>query len=252
MLGRGTRLRENLFGPGMDKEYFIVFDYCQNFEFFNQNPKGVETTPAEPLSQRIFKRRLELLERYAHLKHRDPEVAELEQALVTELHQIVISMPPENFLVRPHREFVDKYTQKEAWEKLSLGDFADLAQHLSGLPAQLPEEKEAIKRFDLIILQLQLALLEGAGRFERLRNQVIEIASQLETKTAIPMVKAQLKLILEIQEERYWEDVTLAMLEDARVRLRSLAQFIDRQEQKIVYTDFTDELGAMREIQADL
>ena len=38
MLGRGTRLCPDLFGPGRHKEFFYVFDFCQNFEFFNQNP----------------------------------------------------------------------------------------------------------------------------------------------------------------------------------------------------------------------
>jgi len=251
MLGRGTRLCPDLFGPGIDKENFIVFDYCQNFEFFNQNPKGVETNPSEPLSQRVFKRRLELLEHYSHLKHQQPELAELEKALSDELHQYVAAMPKENFLVRPHREIVDKFAKREAWNTLSQGDLADLSMRLSSLPTQLPEEKETAKRFDLMILQLQLALIEGAKRFETLQDQVIEIASQLETKTTIPMVKAQLELILEIQEETFWDSVTLPMLEDIRLRLRKLVQFVDRANQKIVYTDFVDELGEMREVQAD-
>ena len=38
MVGRGTRLCPDLFGPGQDKEFFYVFDYCQNLEFFSQNP----------------------------------------------------------------------------------------------------------------------------------------------------------------------------------------------------------------------
>ena len=37
MVGRGTRLCPDLFGPGKDKEFFYVFDYCQNLEFFTQD-----------------------------------------------------------------------------------------------------------------------------------------------------------------------------------------------------------------------
>ncbi|MBD4386257.1 restriction endonuclease subunit R, partial [Xanthomonas citri pv. citri] len=37
MIGRGTRLRPDLYGPGRDKEDFLVFDWCQNLEFFNQD-----------------------------------------------------------------------------------------------------------------------------------------------------------------------------------------------------------------------
>ena len=47
MLGRGTRLCPDLLGPGRHKEFFYVFDFCQNFEFFNQNPKVAEGTAGD-------------------------------------------------------------------------------------------------------------------------------------------------------------------------------------------------------------
>jgi type I restriction enzyme, R subunit len=34
MVGRGTRLRPNLFAPGKKQEFFYIFDYCQNLEYF--------------------------------------------------------------------------------------------------------------------------------------------------------------------------------------------------------------------------
>jgi len=39
MVGRGTRLCPDLFAPGKHKEFFYIFDYCQNLEFFSQNPE---------------------------------------------------------------------------------------------------------------------------------------------------------------------------------------------------------------------
>ena len=54
MIGRGTRLRPDLFGPGIDKEFFYIFDYCGNLEFFNQDVKGVEGSAQESLSTKIF------------------------------------------------------------------------------------------------------------------------------------------------------------------------------------------------------
>ena len=43
MIGRGRRLCEDLFEPGKDKKEFIVFDYCQNLEFFDANPDGYDS-----------------------------------------------------------------------------------------------------------------------------------------------------------------------------------------------------------------
>src|SRR5690606_25016758 len=61
MIGRGTRLCPDLFGPGQDKSEFFIFDFCANFEYFNENPAGAAGGLAEPLTKRLFKRRLELL-----------------------------------------------------------------------------------------------------------------------------------------------------------------------------------------------
>lgn len=60
MIGRGTRLCEDLFGPGQSKKEFIVFDYCQNLDFFDDNPAGFDSPVQPSIKQLIFDRRLEL------------------------------------------------------------------------------------------------------------------------------------------------------------------------------------------------
>ena len=70
MVGRGTRLCPDLFGPGQDKEFFYIFDYCQNLEFFSQNLPATEGALGESLGKRLFNARLELIgeldQRLAH------------------------------------------------------------------------------------------------------------------------------------------------------------------------------------------
>src|SRR4051794_14980040 len=61
MMGRGTRLCPDLFGPSQDKEVFRVFDYCQNLEFFGANPELKEAAAAKSLSERLFVARLDLV-----------------------------------------------------------------------------------------------------------------------------------------------------------------------------------------------
>jgi len=57
MVGRGTRLCPDLYGPGQHQHFFNVFDYCQNLEFFSQNPDHSDGAVSEPLSKRLFKAR---------------------------------------------------------------------------------------------------------------------------------------------------------------------------------------------------
>ena len=42
MIGRGTRLCPDLFGPGEDKRGLLVFDFCRNLEYFSQDLPGAE------------------------------------------------------------------------------------------------------------------------------------------------------------------------------------------------------------------
>ena len=61
MIGRGTRLCSELFGPDDDKQDFRVFDFCFNFDFFRENPQGIEVRGAVPLGTRLFRSRVQLL-----------------------------------------------------------------------------------------------------------------------------------------------------------------------------------------------
>ena len=70
----------------------------------------------------------------------------------------------------------------------------------------------------------------------------------LEQKRTIPTVKAQLSLIEAAQAEEWWIDVTPVEIESLRVKIRDLMQFVDRQVESIIYTDFQDELGELTEV----
>jgi len=127
-------------------------------------------------------------------------------------------------------------------------DALEVNLHLAGLPAELPQEDETAKRFDLLLLNLQLALIEKSGSFARNRDKVMEIAARLEGKGTIPMVALQMELILDLQLDSWWAGITLPLLEEVRLRLRDLIKFLDKGEAVIVYTDFEDTIGEQSEI----
>ena len=204
MLGRGTRLRPELFGPGADKAFFYVFDYCENLEFFSANPQGAQAPPLqESVKQKVFKRRLQLAAELQTSEASDPASEQLRGALLDQMHAVVTRMNPDNFLVRPHRRYLETFTERTRWQHLTRGDQLDIAEHLSGLPAP-DDDDEFARRFDLLILNLQLAILEKAPALERYQDQVKELARGLEEKRAIPAVNAELALILDLQSDDYW------------------------------------------------
>lgn len=266
MIGRGTRLCQNLFAPGQDKEFFFLFDYCQNLEYFSQELPVSEGRVGEGLSTKLFKSRLELIgaiderigppaqyavadsspiESYGGLLEKD-----VRSQAAARLHREVESMNLDNFVVRPKRRLVEQYAKPEAWNALPVEVRNELARSLANLPTELDPENEEAKRFDLLLLKLQLARLRGDPGFERLRDQVKDIVAMLEEKASIPMIKAQMPLILELQTDHWWQDVTVGMLEGVRRRLRDLVQLVEKAKRKRLYSDFEDEIGA--EVQFDL
>ena len=174
----------------------------------------------------------------------DPESEDQVQLQVTHLlHSQVASMNLENFVVRAKRRTVEKFAKKEAWETLSAKDRQELANEIASLPTQIERESEEAKRFDLLILNLQLALLGKEPAYERLRDQVVKIAGLLEEKHTIPMVGKQMTYIQDVQTEEWWQDVSVPTLEVIRRRLRDLIQFIEKKERKPIYTNFEDVMG---------
>ena len=259
MLGRGTRLCPNLFGPGRHKAFFYLFDYCQNLEYFSQDIPGTEGALGESLGKRLFDARLELIgeldcrwagEKNDHVIHEsaatynDPKTNEEVRRAVAELLQReVAAMKLDNFIVRPHRRLVEKYTKPEAWAVLSPEALSELSRGVAGLPTELEPESEEAKRFDLLVLNLQLAMLRSEPGFARLCDRVKAIAGLLAEKDAIPMIREQMTLIQDVLADDWWQDVTVPMLEGMRRRLRGLVQLIDKRQRKPVYTDFEDRMG---------
>jgi type I restriction enzyme R subunit len=248
MIGRGTRLCPDLFGVGEDKTEFKVFDLCGNFDFFEQEIPEAGSKLPEPLTARLVKARLELTQLIGKGTTDNPELANVRNTLLNDLHQHVATMEKENFLVRRHLQQVEEFAQRERWEQLSQDDVETLASSLAPLPNGLPTENRLAKEFDLLCLKLQLSILKQTNDFVLLRDKVRDLLSQLEEKRDIPMVKDQLSLIEEVQPESWWTDVTAWMIDYVRIHLRELVKFIDRKQQRIVITDFQDTLGEIRDV----
>ncbi len=181
MIGRGTRLCKDLFGPGQDKEHFRIFDFCFNFDYFRENPNGIEGTGGEAIGTRLFKSRVELLAAVQRAPELEPSGA-LCTTLASTLHAEVSGMNPDNFMVRAHLQQVEKFKTAASWDDLSDPDIVEIWQHVAGLPTQMETDNIEARFFDLSALRMQLALIEeDAGIFETIRRKVLEIAANLLT-----------------------------------------------------------------------
>ncbi len=61
---------------------------------------------------------------------------------------------------------------------------------------------------------------------------------------------SELELIRDVISDEWWQNVTVPMLEEVRRRLRVLVGLIETTARAPLYTNFTDELGELRELDA--
>ena len=205
-------------------------------------PDGYIAKTQESVKQQIFKRRLDIASALQSAQPEDEALIELTAVLKDQMHQVVQSFNVDNFIIRRQRETVEYFNDRERWNELTDKDVEGINGKLTGLPSA-DDDHETARRFDLMILNLQVAVLEKSSRQESYKKAVCAIAENLEDKKAIPVVAAQMGLILELQTDQWWQDVTLPMLEQVRRKLRELVRFVDRETQEEdVFTDFEDEL----------
>lgn len=249
MIGRGTRLCKDLFAPEHDKTEFYIFDYCSNFEYFNENPDGAPVSTTEPLGQRLFKARLNILSLLNAKDYQKEDLKAVQQDMRQSLQTEVKSMNKDNFIVRSELEHVEYFQNDAAWDNLDDLAIGTLREHISKLPNELESETLEAKLFDMLCYNIELAVLNKNDKaVTAYAKKVIEIASKLETKENIPVVAAQINLIQELQTEAYWEGITVPMLESMRKRIRGLIKLIEKSTSTIVYSMLDDELGEAEEI----
>lgn len=240
MIGRGTRLSPDIFDLGQDKQEFYLFDWCGNLEFFGAHPEGHAVHPQISLTERLFGFRLDLAHILQHAEYqKDPEAKKLHDELKTRLQQQVIQLNDHHIAVRKHIKEVDHYRKLEAWTDLTAPDVLELKTVFGPLLSVDPSN-EGAKKFDALLLYLQLSLVNPEIYAGHTREKVVGIAQALQEKASIPQVMAKMDLIQHICRPQYWEQLSLGRLEYVRLELRDLIQFLSGGSHPTFTVNITD------------
>lgn len=252
MIGRGTRLRPNLFGPGKDKKHFLIFDFCGNFEYFEEFPEGAKTTVSKGLSQLTYETILQIVLTIRNKSEATPEQDELAESFVSELHKSIEVLDESRFEVRKVLREVIHFKKRANWDNISLSDEITLNDKLFGLSSYKTDDDEMAKRFDLLAYKLQLALLNDSKSQENIINTMYNVGVNLYKKRNIPAVANKLETINKIKETSFWSNITIASVEEVRSEIRDLVKFIEQDSLDPVYSDFDDVLDQNKVAEKDI
>ncbi len=239
MIGRGTRLCPDLFGLGKDKKEFYIFDACQNFEFFEQNPKGKESTVGISLSQFIFELKVDILRELEKVEYlNDDEYINYKNLLLEELVDTVNSFNTLRFDVRQRIKYVEKYKEAVNWNNLTDLAVKEIKDNLTSLIAS-NDNDESAKQFDRLMLAIELSKMLNI-KYEREIKQLNHIGEGLTRLMNIPQVQVKKEDIKKILKDNYIERSDIIEIDRIRDSLRDLIKYLPQKIRKDVYTDFND------------
>jgi type I restriction enzyme R subunit len=221
MIGRGTRLRRDLFGPGEDKKFFTVFDHWGNFQYFGESYVQPNPTPSRSLMQQLFEARVELASD-ALQKANMPAF----EVLIDGIRDMLLGLEASGTIaVKERRKDIKGITEGQVLESFAPETRSKLTHDLAGLMRwiDVPYDDLAAYRFDLFVLEIQAEVVKPSGRIADLRGRLTATLDQL--KMHLNQVRAKADAVARVRSDEFWDGVTFEALEEAREQLRSIMRF---------------------------
>ncbi len=219
MIGRGTRLCPDLFGPGQHKSVFRIFDHWGNFEYFAQGKPEAEPTVSKPLMQRLFEARLDLAETALN-------AAEIDDFNVTTklIEADVRALPEDSISVRERLLDIHALLQDGVIEAFDPATVQALKVRVAPLMQWVNVRGAAdALAFDLLVTSMQTEHLRKSATFENLKAEMVNAVNELQMN--LNQVKAKAESIKKVKSAGFWASVTVAQLEELRRDLRGIMQF---------------------------
>ena len=268
MIGRGTRLSPDIYGPSLDKKGFLIFDYYDNFNFFrtgntwstvDESYNG-RTWSATPQSVLIHERKLGILRQ---LMENDSRSA-FEENYRKELKDFFIrrtrGLCNDDIEVQYQMAYVNKYRTEEQWDTITDAKEEEIREHI--VPLLPPEAAPAkVKTFDLMIYVIENEVPKRAAEEKDIRKirhgfgnvgkKIDEMLEELLKLKTIPAVLRQEALIRKMRNaDLLFDHFSLELCEQVRLQLRDLMQYIPDDVRYYVFStkDFVIDAGESGEV----
>ena len=239
MIGRGTRLSQGVFGTE-DKKEFYIFDWCCNFDYFEKNPNGKEVSGTRSLTERLFRLRTDIAFHLQHQQYQEDEFAKKMHDDMKALMKAQVSKLSDSHIsVRSKWQQVTRFKEDASWVYISELDTLTLKNDIAPLLTKDTLDENA-KKFDMLVLAVQLSLLDEEAKVGRAVQNIQIVAEKLQKKATLPQVQAKMATIQEVLTPVYWENLTLPWLEKVREDLRDLTKFLAGEPNQWFVIDIED------------
>lgn len=223
MIGRGTRLCNDLFGPGKNKTEFLIFDHWSNFWFFDEKYKEKEPSRQKSLLQHLFEARLAIAD--AALQKMNERVFQATVDLIVD--DIVATRNTGTIEVRDQWRELEQLSERERIAQFAAVTRDDLLSVAAPLMQwRTIRGEEDAYRFDLLISRVELEVLRAGAKGPTFQDLKARVEEQVELlmKNQNP-VKAKAATIATVRSKAFWDAVTVPTLEEVRLELRGIMKY---------------------------
>ena len=222
MIGRGTRLCPNLYGPGNDKTHFLIFDHWENFEYFDLDPEPEDVKQSKSLMQKLFEARLTLAE--TALKKAD--LATFDEVIKL-IYADIAALDMNTIAVRDNWQDVETCKDEKRLNQFAPATKDILWQSIAPLMQwrNIMGQSEAY-RFDTEMANLQILLFTDPSQIDIARQALL--GKIITLKMHLNEVRAKASAIAAIQQDSYWQNLSFAALEQSRKALRGIIHLRDK------------------------
>ncbi|WOF16119.1 DEAD/DEAH box helicase [Methanoplanus sp. FWC-SCC4] len=238
MLGRGTRAdaacKHRDWLPDGKKEYFKVFDFWNNFDYWNMNPEGVKNEPIEAITSRIFLLRLKQLDRL--IQAGDEEGAAVIRA---KIEDDIRALPQDSVSVREHEQEIAKALSPKLWDNIAIDPVEYLTSHMMPLMRYQTGVNLKEASFTIKTERLALAVLEGNDKeIERQKKAIAEMVDLLPRN--LEKVRQKEEQLDDVLSYSFWKGISF---EDTRMLVSDIAplmKYMSKETPQTIVIDMGD------------
>jgi len=238
MIGRGTRhestCKHKEWLPFGRKENFLIFDFWNNFEYFNIKPKGREFKPSEAVTTRIFKLRVQQLELFTQRK--DTDNTEL---LKSKIQEDIEKLPLKSVSVKEHLKTIEIAKSDKLWDNIGVNPIKFFATKITPLIKFQSNVNLNKAYFTVKCEKLALAILEQDKKsMDKLKKEIGEYINCLPR--TLQQVKQKEEIIDKVLSSSFWEKITFEDVQMLITEISPLMPYKRAEPKPVIVLDMDD------------
>ncbi len=239
MIGRGTRLCENVFWKWNNKKDFLIIDFALNFdETHTFKEPNIQTLA---INQRYYEAKIELLKLFENRSDKK-NFEKTKKQLIT-----MIKSLKENDEIFKNKDLIDSILNEDIFDNIAINPYEEFYK-LTPIMRYYDSESIDELRFLLKWENLKISILKEENT-DKLKDSIASDINALQANNHLQAVEPKKDFIKDCLKLSFWDEIDIEKIEYIQKELWSIIKYKKPNQPEIVTTDLKDEVIERRWIE---